>query len=34
MAKPPLFDGDAEKVVGFVTCKLYLRIKMREEIVE
>jgi len=35
IAETPLFDGDAENVVGFVTtCKLYLRIKRREGIVE
>ena len=35
MAKPLLFDEDLERVVEFVTvCKLYIRMGMREEIVE
>jgi len=35
MAKPPLFDRDPEKVVGFiVVCKLYIRMRMREKTVE
>ena len=35
MAKPLLFDGDLEKVAGFVTaCKLYIRIKMRKKSVK
>jgi len=35
MAKPPLFDRDPEKVVGFMTeCKLYIRIRMRERLVK
>jgi len=35
VAKPPIFNGKAEKVGGFITvCRLYLRIKLRETIVE
>ena len=35
MAKLPVFNGEAGRVKGFITvCKLYLRIKMREVIVE
>ena len=35
VAKPAIFNGEAGKVGGFVTtCRLYLRIKMREVIVE
>ena len=35
MAKPSVFNGEAEKVGGFIiACKLYLRMKMREAIVE
>ena len=34
-AKPPLFDGDLEKMVDFITtCKLYIRMKMREKTVK
>jgi len=35
VAKPAIFNGEAGKVEGFVNaCKLYLRMKMREVIVE
>ena len=35
MAKPAIFNGEVGKVEGFVTmCRLYLRMKMREVIVE
>jgi len=35
MAKPAIFNGEAEKVGGFVTtCRLYLRMKMRKAMVE
>ena len=35
MAKPAIFNGEAEKVWGFVTaCRSYLKMKMREGIVE
>jgi len=35
IAKPAIFNGEAEKVGGFVTmCRLYLRMKMREAMVE
>jgi len=35
VAKLPVFNGEGEKVGGFITvCRLYLRMKMRETIVE
>ena len=35
MAKPPLFDGNPGKVVGFIIVyKLYIRIRMRKKLVE
>ena len=35
MAKPAIFNGEAGRVGGFViTCRLYLRMKMREATVE
>ena len=35
VAKPAIFNGEAGKVGGFViTCRLYLRMKMREATVE
>ena len=35
VAKPPIFNGKAEKVGDFITVyRLYLRIKLRETIVE
>ena len=35
VAKPAIFNGEIEKVGGFVTaCRLYLRMKMRKATVE
>ena len=35
VAKPPIFNREAKRVGGFVTvCRLYLRMKMRETMVE
>jgi len=35
VAKPAIFNGEAEKIGGFVTaCRLYLRMKMKETTVE
>jgi len=35
MAKPAIFNGEVGRVRGFViACRLYLRMKMREAIVE
>ena len=35
VAKPAIFNGEAGRVGGFViTCRLYLRIKMKEATVE
>ena len=35
VAKPQIFDGTTTRVAGFITvCKLYIRMRMREEIVE
>jgi len=35
VAKPQLFDRIVEKILGFVmACKLFIRIKMREKVVE
>jgi len=35
MAKPQIFNSMSSKIVGFImACKLYIRIKLREELVE
>jgi len=35
VVKPPIFDGTSSKITGFITaCKLYMRMRMREESVE
>jgi len=35
VAKPPIFNGEAGRVRGFITtCSLYLRMKIREAMVE
>jgi len=35
VAKLQIFDGMSSKVTGFITaCKLYIRMRMREELVE
>ena len=35
VAKPPIFNGMSSKIAGFITaCKLYMRIRMREKLVE
>ena len=35
VAKPQIFDGTSSRVSGFIlVCKLYFRIKLREESVE
>ena len=35
VAKPQIFDGMSSKIAGFIiACKLYIRMKMREEPVE
>ena len=35
VAKPQIFDGTLSRVAGFImACKLYIRMKMREEPVE
>jgi len=35
VVKPQIFDGTVVRIAGFITaCKLYIRMKMREESVE
>ena len=35
IAKPPIFDEISSKIAGFIiACKLYMRIRMREELVK
>ena len=35
VAKPQIFDGMTSKIAGFISaCKLYIRMRMREEPVE
>jgi len=35
VAKPPVFNEEAERVEGFITvCRIYLRMRMREATVE
>ena len=35
VVKPQIFDGTLSRVAGFImVCKLYIRMKMREELVE
>ena len=35
VAKSPIFDGISSKIAGFImACKLYMRMRMREESVE
>jgi len=35
VVKPPIFDGMSSKIAGFITaCKLYMRMRMREKLVE